>query len=459
MRLNTKNNSRRNGGIALIWTAITLIVLILFVGLAIDVARIYLAAHQLQNAADAAALAGARYVAWDPNSETKIEARLKALEYANYNYAANLIVNLNLTTNNGGEAIQGIPLPANRDHPGDIIIGRFISQTRTFIPTLDTPNAMKVVTRKQNGQANVPLPLLFGPIVHVDDVNIQGCSTAMIYNSYEPAVICCCDASQCIYLHGNPVVNVNQGSVVANSIAVDAVDVRGKPAIYASEFNVSGDVTISGNYDFDTDLTYNDIPATLNKGVPPIPCPYADCAEPAIAGISPTAPPDGNTLHITSGTWNLEPGYYPGGIEISGDAVVNLARGIYQVNGTATSGGLSITGGTTIALEVMFHIVGGKLDIRGNAQLTLTPRASESCEFISIFQSRSNYSQAEINGTGDLDITGSLYFPNNHIYITGDGDTIGSRIVACTIEFAGNGEINVGYSASPKITNKSFLVE
>lgn len=56
-------------------------------------------------------------------------------------------------------------------------------------------------------------------------------------------------------------------------------------------------------------------------------------------------------------------------------------------------------------------------------------------------------------------MTGALYFPNNHIYMTGDGDTLGTQLVAETIEMAGNGVINILYTASPRIADTSFIVE
>ena len=50
------NQKRR--GIALVWVAIVSLLLIAFAGLLIDTSRIFMAAHQLHNAADAAALVG-----------------------------------------------------------------------------------------------------------------------------------------------------------------------------------------------------------------------------------------------------------------------------------------------------------------------------------------------------------------------------------------------------------------
>ena len=55
-----RRRHHRYRGVALIWVAILALVLILIVGLSLDVAKVSLVAHQLQNAADAAALAGAR---------------------------------------------------------------------------------------------------------------------------------------------------------------------------------------------------------------------------------------------------------------------------------------------------------------------------------------------------------------------------------------------------------------
>src|SRR4051812_23075716 len=62
-----KSARRRNNrsGIALIWIAILGMVLVGLAGLALDTGYVMLTGHQLQNAADAAALAGANSVSFD----------------------------------------------------------------------------------------------------------------------------------------------------------------------------------------------------------------------------------------------------------------------------------------------------------------------------------------------------------------------------------------------------------
>ena len=86
MRFNSKKTIlgrvQKIKGIAMLWLAISIVVLILFMGIAIDGSRVYLTANQLQNAADAAALAGARTVRTDQEY-----AREQARYIAGLNFA------------------------------------------------------------------------------------------------------------------------------------------------------------------------------------------------------------------------------------------------------------------------------------------------------------------------------------------------------------------------------------
>ena len=61
-RLNLSIDHQRKGerGSVVIMTALSMLLLILMVGLCIDISRIYTARTELQNAADAAAVAAAR---------------------------------------------------------------------------------------------------------------------------------------------------------------------------------------------------------------------------------------------------------------------------------------------------------------------------------------------------------------------------------------------------------------
>jgi len=77
------SNSER--GQTLVWIALTLVVLLLLVGLAIDGGGLYAARRQMQNAADAGALAGAQELCF--GTPTVAQAQAKALQYAGANDA------------------------------------------------------------------------------------------------------------------------------------------------------------------------------------------------------------------------------------------------------------------------------------------------------------------------------------------------------------------------------------
>ena len=120
----------RYRGVALVWTAIVVLVLILFVGLSIDVGKLCLVHHQMQNASDAAALAGANLVRGD-----RLQARLQAQRIARENAAERKPVLLDLNVSN--------------DPNGDIVIGWYNMDLQTFIPATsesDFVNAMAVNT-------------------------------------------------------------------------------------------------------------------------------------------------------------------------------------------------------------------------------------------------------------------------------------------------------------------------
>ena len=137
---------RRHGGV-IVYTIIVLLVLIGFVGLAIDWGYMTWTAQKLQNGADAAALAGAQQVWW-----SHANAREAAVHYASLNEAGSKPVTLNSNLTN--------------DPAGDVVIGSYDRATKTFTATTNrqVTNAVRVVARRTTGSAAGPLPLFFGPI-------------------------------------------------------------------------------------------------------------------------------------------------------------------------------------------------------------------------------------------------------------------------------------------------------
>ncbi|MCE5185272.1 MAG: Tad domain-containing protein [Planctomycetaceae bacterium] len=467
MRTNkgTSNRNHIRRGIGLIWLVISFMALLAFMGLAIDSARVFFTGHQLQNSADAASLAGSRYV-MDPNALDGSRARDIAIQFAASNEAARAPVDLNRNDGNAAD--------------GDIVIGRYRMQyakdddpsTIPFVPTMNTPNAMKVYARKlESGAANEPLPLLFGGIITNGTVtlsNIQKYATAMIYNASGAAVIALSTATPKVpsnkddvglYMHGGAVLNVsNDGSIYANTMETSAW-LDGTPYIDAAEINLVGGIN-----DESFDPTYQDETSTINTGMPPIEDPYIELSDaysttPKGAILN----PDGTTTATTiikqagpagSPTTYL-PGYYAGGIIKPGAGQIVLQSGTYHLGN-----GINIANAQCeiIANGVTLHIVDGAVNING-ADLTLSPPTSGDYAGVSMFQSRTNTDKALIVGNADLQLTGLLYFPNAALEIGGTGCIMGNQLIANTIEVRGNSLINVPYLGSPEIAKRSYLVE
>lgn len=152
----------RRQGVALVWTVVVVMMLIGFAGLALDWGYVYLTAHQLQNAADAAALAGVQEIY---NSQAL--ARAAAIRIAAANHA-------------GGAAVVVRDNPSN-DPTGDVVCGAYDLSAHTFKPSaLTDANAVRVATRRTAGSAGGALPLFFGPIFGKTTADVSCVATAMM---------------------------------------------------------------------------------------------------------------------------------------------------------------------------------------------------------------------------------------------------------------------------------------
>jgi Flp pilus assembly protein TadG len=163
-------------GVAVIYLAVCIIVLMAFTGLAVDLGYMYVAKGQLQNAADAAALAGA--VRLNPFALSSVafqqySARSTAVRIAASNYAARSPVSIasDPTSPNGTQL--SMPVDSN-SNANDIVFGRWTRATGFVLCTLSggTPvNAIQVRARRavsSETPANQgKIPLFFAKIFNV----------------------------------------------------------------------------------------------------------------------------------------------------------------------------------------------------------------------------------------------------------------------------------------------------
>ena len=169
----------RHGGIAPL-TCVLLVAMLAMVAFAVDISWIALSQAELQNSADAAALAGANkladnYVLYTmPTQTTTNKATLRsgavtaaktaARDYASYNTA-------------GGATLVLLE--------SDIDVG-FTDSSGTFTSyTADSskyPNTVKVAMRRDNG-ANTSLILFFAPVLGVSTMDLRAEATATLYTA------------------------------------------------------------------------------------------------------------------------------------------------------------------------------------------------------------------------------------------------------------------------------------
>jgi hypothetical protein len=239
--------------------------------------------------------------------------------------------------------------------------------------------------------------------------------------------------------------NIIEG-ILVNSLAKDSVLVQGKASISADNLQVAGGIAVKGSLSYPEEMYISE---NIGKD------PYSDfffLEEPDYAGLPDLCPVNPNTgkaspVIITGGQWTLEPGYYSAGIIIE-DATVSCLPGIYHLGGGSNApSGLILKGWAVVdANEVMFHVVGtGQVSIGKDAALVAKASTSSDYKGFLFFQSPQNTSEAVFKGATDC--SGGLYFPANHIQVT--GNVLCSMLMADTIELSSNAELTVNPNYPP----------
>lgn len=435
--MNQDTTSRcKQRGMASIWVILALPVIIAFLGLSIDVGFMVWSGQKLQDGADAAALAGARAL-----RDGVMQARTAA-------------VNIGAANDVAGDAIQLNSNPGNSPN-GDVIIGRFDRTSRTFTTTFNNVNAVRVQARRTSSAGGGQLPLFFGQIFGINSVDLQRTAVAMVEGGPGAGVLVLNEtARDALEFTGSGTINVQNGAVHVNSSHSSALRMTGSTTITATDLSVVGDISQTGS---------STINANIDTDADVMPDPLSSLAEPLYN-------PSNNLGSISltgSGTLNnVMPGYYSGGIRMTGSGSMTLLPGIYILNGH----GLSITGsGSFTALNCLFYIVGnGDVTLTGSGAQTITAPdpdvawypGADTYEGISFFQSRSNTNYARITGSGSFSVGGTIYMPSNQLRLTGSGDQLGNQLIVNTLDISGSGTIFVPYDGrNSGNSNTAFLVD
>ncbi|MEX0655089.1 MAG: TadG family pilus assembly protein [Phycisphaeraceae bacterium] len=435
-----RRSASRERGAVLIWVAILLTVLIGLVGLALDMGYATWTHQQLQVAADAGSLAGAQLVRSDEPA-----ARQAATALAGQNVAARQAVAVDPNDDPDSYNASG----------GEVVVGWYDRDEKTFTPRLEGPNAVRVVARR-TVDSHGPVALFFGPMYGRPTMDISTEAIAMVGGGTGAGLISLSEHEcEALHVRGSARLNVSGGDIQVNSDCTSgrgAVRNQGNTVIDAPNINLVGSYAGNGS-----------VTGDINEDADPMPDPLA-WLEPPL-DYDPDNPPAYDVHTIDGSQTTYSPGYYPGGVNLT-TGTVHLEAGVYILDGA----GLDIRGNAKFyATEgVMFYIVGsGIVDLGGGgsgAIIQIRPPDDGYYANISIFQARTDEGggggESDILGTAGLDLEGTLYFPDNHLRVGGTGDGFGNQLIADTIEVHGTADVTINYDGRfPAAGDQVFLVQ
>ena len=434
MSLRHRTSSRR--GSVTILGAVFGLVLIAFAGLAVDTAWVMTARQQLQRTADAAALAGAGRIG---QSETQqAAARAAALATA----LGNPVV---------GCCPEGVVLDPNpsNDPEGDVVVGRWKLDEATgnhyFDPSDPAPDSVQVRARCGEGTQNAAVPLFFGGMFGQSTTQGGRPAVARLATPDNPFVVVL-DPSRrgALTIGGSVILDVGSGSIQVDSSDPCALESDGAAArILTARLRIVGGSCTGGGT----------VLGNVVTGSSYLPDPLATLPEPSTMGL-----PD---LGSIGGGGNYMPGYYPGGIDMSGGTAV-LAPGVYVIGNQAPGNGIRLSGNAFVDATsgvTMFLENGGRLDANGTTGMHITAPTTGTYAGIGFFQARGNTASFEVNGNVALDVDGTLYVPGASVSMQGDTGRRLGRVLANSLDLGGNATITIDGALVPPIgTRVPFLV-
>lgn len=156
-------------GAAAVMVSLFLVVLLAMGAAAIDIGHGMVARNELQNASDAAALAGTRTLGLVYEGLTPAEMQTYVLTGGDQTAIFNAVQGAGVANLAAGVAVTV--------STSDIQIGQWDAATRIFTPTVNQPRAVRVLTRRDS-TANGPIATFLGGVVGLASMSPNAVATA-----------------------------------------------------------------------------------------------------------------------------------------------------------------------------------------------------------------------------------------------------------------------------------------
>ncbi len=430
------------GGQAIVMVAIVFMALLFAVGLAVDAGQLFAAKRSQQEAADAAAFAGAVVLY---QGGTVLEATTAAIADAATNGYTNGVTSTTVTVN--GSTTASSNGPTSGLYAGEspvkhveVVIVRQVKTTLVPAEAAFNPVRARGVAGSETADNGFPLMALStscaAPALTVspfEDVHVYGggivsnsCNTSAVYgfSSGQDLKICALPPATC----------------TPNSYALQTVG------------GTTGDTFPAG--------------VTIRTGQTAVPDPFAGYPTPTVRGSTVLSYNETSTLPTNPaqifGTTVVE------GIYTSQLSSVAVCHGIYILKGVGLGG--DITRDTDASHKdpntntpcdgdvLIFNTTsnfpssGGTcapMGSFGNHPITLRPMSSGSFVNMAIYEDPNCGSTGglSLGGNNTLDVGGTIYLPKGAITLNGNPATItGGQLIANTIDVQ-NGNLNVTFTA------------
>jgi len=409
------DDKKSERGQVLVFIVIGFVIILGFVGLAIDGGRVYSDRRHAQNSADAASLAGGGAAALEMentllfypvfdcaniNTDPRYAGAMQAARDAAIARAASngFTIDENILDGNGVTTTCGTDTSTG-------FVDKFIDVTVQISTTVQTYFAQLIYGDKLPVGANAVTrvrpryPLVFGhAIVALNKGGCVGNQNGTIFG-------------------GSSVLRVNGGGIFTNGCMGNnggafSVEVTNGTIAYAGTLE-----TGSGNF-----------------SPPPIKAPA-------------TMPPEASAVPLPD--CSAAGAHVVDNIKVTGNKVVTLDPGLWCVTGSPNA--MSITGGTIIGIGVTIYVPNGDVAISGNADIDLRapgplPDPAPAIPGLLFYAAKGNI---DMEGNNDSKFLGTVFAPNGTIKAhgtSGTHPTFNTQLIGNNVDVSGNALIDINFN-------------
>jgi hypothetical protein len=411
-------------GQAVVLFAILMLALLFAVGLAIDAGQLYSAKRTEQEAADAAAFAGAVVLYQQGTGAEAITAARTDAQTNGY------ISGGGCTLSTAGACYDAATQTTVSVY-WPPISGSYLGNIKH----------VEVSITRQVKTALVPAQAAFNP------VRARGVAgSEPLNNGYAIMALDRGNTCDAFNTQSNGDLHLFGGGILVNSSCGSAAD---------NDQDTASRFTIQSPYPLDVNGGatghWADLGIPVNPGHNQIPDPFAGFPKPAITGL-----PTCNSLAACQdASGNQIPGVYTTNLGGSGNTDMQLNPGIYILKaGMDTAGNRDVVGSGVFLYNTYstYPAAPGaspnchQINLQGNATSTLSAQTTGTWANLLVYQDPACSVAMEIGGNGTFSGTGSIYIPSAEFVFDGNPSTLsGSQLIARTVNIQ-NGNITINYN-------------